>query len=296
MMAFYSDRMGQTELLGYLAKTGEIIRFRPHNQPIAGYATVDYQTHDIYVIYNNTVFQWHFNIDLSQEPGIPSKVTVQEHEITSAPENTSFLVGLTESADGKYLSNGLRYQNSERQDIVAIDIESGEIKTLLTHKKNVSHIQFSKYNSNLLRFSHYPHRMWFIDTRKPGKANKLHPQEPGELVTHEDWWVNDQMTFCGGYRREQSHVKVVDIHTQVTRILGAGSWWKDGLPEELSKYNWWHASGAQNGRWVAADNWYGDIAIIDAKTSHLRWLTKGHRIYGLTFVLLIYLRIGTILL
>ena len=279
MVVFYSNRTGRNELFGYLSKTGEIVRLQPANQSSAGNATVDYQTKDIYVVRDNTACQWHFDIKLSNDPNQRSKVTVKERKIVSAPEGTSFFMGFTESADGKYLSAGLNYTDSNQKDIISIDIRSGEIKKLLT-RNDISHVQFSKYNPNLLRFSHHPYRMWYIDIRKPGVAHKLHLQEPGELVTHEDWWVNDQMTFCGGYRQEHSHVKIVDIHTQVTRILGAGSWWEGGTPEELSRYNWWHASGSRDGRWIAADNWHGEIAIIDARTSHLRWLTKGHRIYG----------------
>jgi len=106
--------------------------------------------------------------------------------------------------------------------------------------------------------------MWVVDTRKPGEATKIHLQEPGELVTHEDWWIDDQLTFCGGYLKEESHVKLVSIHDQKTRIIGLGAWWEGGTPAELSKYNWWHASGARDSSWVVTDNWHGQIAVIDA--------------------------------
>jgi hypothetical protein len=58
------------------------------------------------------------------------------------------------------------------------------------------------------------------------------------------------------------------------------AWWENAEPKEISKYNWWHASGARNGKWVAADNWHCHIAIIDMRNSHLRLLTKDHRTYG----------------
>ena len=34
------------------------------------------------------------------------------------------------------------------------------------------------------------------------------------------------------------------------------------------------------GRWVAADNWHGDIMLFEGKTSRPRLLTAGHRTYG----------------
>jgi oligogalacturonide lyase len=280
MMVFYSNRFSEYELFGYLPHTSEIVRLQNPQLSRAGSATADYQTNDLYVVRDNSICQWNVEIEISKDPNISSEVKIREHKITPAPGCASFFMGLTESADGKYLSTGLKYEGKEEQGIVAVDIQTGELKTLLSGWKKISHVQFSKYNPNLLRFSHSPHRMWYIDIRKPGVANKLHKQEPGELVTHEDWWVNDQMTFCGGYRDEHSHVKLIDLKTQTTRIIGAGTWWKEGTPFELSKYNWWHASGSRDGKWVATDNWHGHIALIDARNSHLRLLTTWHRPYG----------------
>lgn len=275
LLAFFSNRTGRQEIFGYLTSTGEIVRLQAAEHPVAHSATVDYQTPDIYVVRENQIFQWHLDI----QPGKPSSVKVSEYFIAKAPEGTSFFMGLTESGDGKYLSVGLNHTDSDLQDIVSVEIATGKIQKLYT-AKHISHVQFNKYNPNLLRFSHSPQRMWYIDVRQPGKAMPLHHQEPGELVTHEDWWVNDQMTFCGANRREQSHLKVIDIHTQVTRIIGAGSWWAGGTPQEMSRYNWWHCSGSRDGRWVATDNWHGHIAIADARTARLRLLTTDHRPYG----------------
>ena len=280
MMVFYSNRINSYELFGYLPETGEIVRLQNPEITRAGNVTVDYQTNDIYVVRDNTIYKWNIEIDISKDPNISSEVKIRERKIASAPEGASFFMGLPESADGKYLSAGLKFDGKEEQEIVAVNIKTGELKILLSGWKKISHVQFSKYNPNLLRFSHSPHRMWYINIRKPGIANKLHKQEPGELVTHEDWWVDDQMTFCGGYQKEHSHVKLIDLKTQTTRIIGAGTWWKEGTPFELSKYNWWHASGSRNGKWVATDNWHGHIAIIDIRTSHLRLLTTSHRPYG----------------
>ncbi|HDL18248.1 MAG TPA: hypothetical protein ENH29_04255 [Bacteroidetes bacterium] len=279
MMVFYSNRTGRNELFGYLPQTGEIVRLQSPQHAVAGQATVDFLTRDIYAVRENVIYQWHCELRIQGDSLQKSMVKISERKIAVAPESAAFFMGLTQSADGRYLSVGMKPGGKKLDQIVIVEIKTGKMKTLLT-KNGISHVQFNKYNPNLLRFSHFSHRMWYIDIRKPGAAKKLHQQEPGELVTHEDWWVNDQMTFCGGYRKEQSHVKVIDIHTGITRILGAGSWWEGGAPFELSRYNWWHASGSRDGRWVATDNWHGHIAIIDARTSHLRLLTKGHRPYG----------------
>ncbi len=283
MMTFISWRTGRGELFGYLSGTGELVRLNPQEDvAIITQATVDYKTHDIYVRTDNEIYQWHIQIEFSDDSSKAKNVLVNERKIVTTPVSSKFFSALSQSADCKYISATIRNEKELTQSIIAVNIQTGEITTLLTWDQthHFSHVQFSKYNPNLLRFSYYPHRIWMIDTRKPGSAIKVHLQEEGELVTHEDWWVNDQLTFCGGYRHEQSHLKVIDIHTQKTRILGGGSWLPDKSPFELSQFNWWHASGSQDGKWVAADNWHGHIAIIDERTSHLRLLTKNHRIYG----------------
>lgn len=283
MMTFVSWRTGREELFGYLPKTGELVRLNPGNgADIISQAIVDYKTHDIYARTDNAIYQWHVQIFYSDDSLKVSNIQVKERIVASAPAGSEFFSALSQSADRQYISATILDEINQTQSIIAVNIQTGEITTLLewdlTHY--FSHVQFSKYNPNLLRFSHFPHRIWMVDTRNPGEAIKIHLQEEGELVTHEDWWVNDQLTFCGGYRIEQSHLKIVDIHTNKTRILGGGSWLPDRTPFELSQFNWWHASGSWDGKWVAADNWHGHIAIVDERTSHLRLLTQNHRTYG----------------
>ena len=283
MMTFISQRTGRGELFGYVSKTGELIRLNPREDVnVSTQAFVDLKTHDIYVSTEDAIFQWQVDIGFSIDSTKVENVQLKERKIVSAPEGSKFFSALSQSADRNLLSATIRTENSDEESILSVNIQTGKIQTLLTWDKDhyFSHVQFSKYNKYLLRFSYEPHRMWIIDTRNPGEAKKIHLQEERELVTHEDWWVNDQLTFCGAYRVEESHLKIIDIHTQKTRIIGAGSWWEGGTPYELSQYNWWHASGAPNGRWVVADNWHGHIGVTDERTSHMRLLTKNHRIYG----------------
>jgi len=283
MMTFISSRTGKAELFGYIPKTGELIRLNPRkDMQVSTSAFVDFKTHDIYVRTDDALFQWHVDINFSKDSSKVESVQIKERKIVSAPEGSKFFSALSLSANRQYLSATIRSEIPDEQSIISVNIKTGKIQNLLTWDNSYffSHVQFSKYNQNLLRFAYEPHRLWIIDTRKPEQAKKIHLQEEGELVTHEDWWVNDQLTFCGAYREEESHVKLIDIHSQKTRIIGAGTWWDGGTPFELSQYNWWHASGAPDGRWVVADNWHGHIGVTDERNSHMRLLTKNHRTYG----------------
>lgn len=289
-MFFTSDRNGKNELFAYVPKTGELVCFHPvDSEKKYWLATVDFESHDVYMRNDTAIFAWNIQIDFNNDSSKVDQVRVKERIVSTPPEGTKYYSPLSQSADRKYLSVAVNHDNDpDRKDILSIDITTGKTTLLFTEteKVPVTHIQFSKYNPYLLRFSHDApqilgvHRMWVVDTRKPGEARKIHLQEHGELVTHEDWWVNDQLTFCGGYKKEESHVKLVNIHDQETKIIGAGAWWENAEPFEISKYNWWHASGARNGKWVATDNWHGHIAIVDIRNSHLRLLTKDHRTYG----------------
>lgn len=64
MMAFYSNRTGRQELFGYLPQTGEIVRLQSPQHTVAGQATLDFKTHDIYIVRENVICQWHCDLQM----------------------------------------------------------------------------------------------------------------------------------------------------------------------------------------------------------------------------------------
>jgi hypothetical protein len=143
-------------------------------------------------------------------------------------------------------------------------------------------VQWSLTHPHWLSFAGAPERLWVVDIRDR-RPWCPYPQQPDELVTHEFWWVDDLLGFCGGLHpkpTEDSHVKLLDLRAGTVRIIGEGSWWPGAAPRELAKRNWWHASGSPDGRWIAADNWHGDIMLFEGATGRPRLLTSGHRTYG----------------
>jgi hypothetical protein len=137
-------------------------------------------------------------------------------------------------------------------------------------------------NPHWISFAGDPDRLWVVDIRdrKPWCPYR---QGNDGVVTHESWWVNDQILFCGGIHQkptEDSHLKLIDMRAGTIRIIGEGSWWPNAEAKDIAKRNWWHASGSEDGRWVAGDNWHGDIMLFDSKTARPHSLTTGHRTYG----------------
>lgn len=288
MMLFMSNRTGRSEVFGYIAKTGELVRLN-REQDAAAHSPVASRLGDrMYVARENAIYQW--KITIGHSPKL--QVSINETKICDLPAGASLFGGLNENADASLVSFG--YAMNGQQTIAVANIKSGGIETVAKPPVQCGgHIQFSWTRPDLLMFNgsygndtapldtdEPPHvRIWFVNVNTKTPVPAFY-QKPGELATHECWWVNDQVTFIGGFRPEEGDVKVLDLKTGEIRIIGAGAWVEGVEAKELSKVNWWHSSGSPDGRWVAGDNWHGIIALFDAKTTEKRVLTTGHRTYG----------------
>jgi Tol biopolymer transport system component len=289
MMLFRSDRSGRNEIYGYLPKTGELVRLNGTNKDNAGGGLASRFADKIFVVKNNILYQWDVQIIYSPE----TKVSVSEKKICELIKNTRFSGGLNENSDGSLLS--FIYSSEGNQYIATADINSGKIETIAQFGADfrIQHLQFSWTRPDLLSFARSygsdtapldpaePRhaRIWFVNIHTKTPVPAFY-QQPGELVTHECWWVNDQITFINGFRKDEGNVSVLDIKTGERRIIGMGAWMNDVSAKKLAEYNWWHESGSPDGRWLVGDNWHGIIAVFNAKTTEKHILTTGHRIYG----------------
>ncbi len=288
---------GPSGLHGYLEETGELIRIQRDDHPVHGLSTASRFENEVYVDYDRAIWAWKIETEVEPE----TRVRVTERKICDYPENLASSNGLNENSDGTLLFFGGPEKETEESFIVAADKETGEIQEAARTPFIQGHIQCSWDRPDLVMFNHardwkwadhnieggqYDHRMWLADLsdRLPWK---LYPDAAsGELTTHECFWVDNQVVFCSGshwmpgFGGEESHVKVIDVDTGIARIIGAGSWLEEVSAKDLAKRNWWHTSGDPNGRFAAADNWHGDIALFSAQSSRERLLVQGHRTYG----------------
>jgi len=291
LMLFLSDRFGRTEVMGYLMDTGELLRLNQADAPAAEAVAVSCKGDRLFVSKEHAICKW--QLDIAAKPQTAARVT--ETKLTEIPpemQDRSFLV---ENSDGSLLA--FRYRIADAYFIGFCDVATGRLLPPAKLDFKPDHLQFHWTRPDLLAFCcvydsdvaprdpNVPRhaRFWFmnVNTRVPLPAFY---QVPGEIVTHECWWVHDQMTFVGGHHhegnREEGNVKVFDLKTGEIRIIGAGAWMEDATAYQLSQVNWWHASGSPDGKWVAADNWHGIIALFNAKTTEKKILTSGHRTYG----------------
>ncbi|MCP4645436.1 MAG: hypothetical protein GY851_33640 [bacterium] len=269
-------------LMGYIVATGELIRLRAEDGTPLARATAALNRPTVYAMAGNRVLEVALEITASTDPANrPSTVHARERVLC---EMENCAVSLNESCDGRYLSMGVTVDG--QSSIHLISTEDGTSRRLCGMPPGaaspVSHVQWSITNPNLLSFANSPIRIWVVDIRD-GVPWAPYAQGPDELVTHEVWWVNDLIIFCGGIHpkpQEDAHVKTLDPHSGEVRIVGAGAWWPEATAVELARRNWWHPSGSHDGLWIAADNWHGDIMLFEGPTTRPRLLTQGHRTYG----------------
>jgi hypothetical protein len=293
LMLFNSDRFGRSEILGYLLDTGELVRLIQPQDPAVGSRVASVKGDRLFVVKAGGICEW--TIDIRQQPGTSVRVT--ERRLADFPAGAQQRSSLDENSDGTLLA--FAYRLGEDNYVGFCDVASGALRTAAKVPFKFDHLQCHRHRPDIVAFSrsYETGGDWGpLDPNEPRhariwtlNAHTLIPvpaffQVPGELATHECWWVNDQMTFVGGFHREgdreEGTVKVLDFKTGEIRIVGAGAWVDDVPAQRLSQVNWWHGAGSPDGKWVVADNWHGIVALFDARTTERRILATGHRTYG----------------
>lgn len=284
LIFFYSSRP-KGGVMGYVVETGELVQITAADGTKLRHPTAALFRNSLFAMAGDRVLEIELTIDLKTRRGTKrAEVTARERHLCTV---RGIDVYLNESCDGRYLAaGGKNLEGGSVPGLVLIDTATGAWERLCDMPEGVEyhgHVQWSITNPYWLSFSGAPNRLWVVDIRdrKPWCPYR---ELPNELVTHESWWIEDELIFCGGLNpkpTEDSHLKAIDMRRGTVRIIGEGSWWPEGTPAEIAKRNWWHAAGSPDGRWMAADNWHGDIMLFDRKTSRPRLLTVHHRTYGI---------------
>jgi hypothetical protein len=293
MMLFVSDRFGRGEVMGYLLDTGELIRFLRPEDPGIGGRVASVQGDRLYVVKERAIYEWKLAIALTPK----TAVSLTERKLATFPDGANQRSSLDENCDGSLLT--FAYELGGAHHIGFCNTVTGEMLPATQLGFKLDHLQFHRHRPDVVSFSRtyetggdwapidpvdpYRARIWTMNVAAREPIPSFY-QVPGELATHECWWVNDQMTFIGGYHhegdREDGIVKVLDFKTGEIRIIGQGAWVEGAPGTELAKVNWWHASGSPDGKWVVADNWSGIVALFNGKTTEKKILSSNHRVYG----------------
>lgn len=271
-------------LMGYVVATGELVQIQGADGSRLGNATAAVDRNSVFTVAGDRLLEIELHLTCRGEGAERhAQVSARERLLARVPGLDGTI---NESCDGRYLAVGRGATDAgSKAAIVLVDEKTGVAETLCEIPSETTyhgHVQWSISNPHWLSFAGEPYRLWVVDIRdrRPWPPYR---ELSEELVTHESWWVGDQLIFCGGMHKaptEESHVKALDLHHGTVRIVGAGSWWPNASPAEIAKRNWWHAAASPDGRWIAADNWHGDIMLFEGRTTRPHLLTTGHRTYG----------------
>lgn len=289
VILFTSDRLNDAGdpigLMGFIEATGELFSLRTPAGPLSGTTAARHEP-ALFALRGSEVLRLGLEIEPTQDvENTRSKVTVRERLLGVLPKNDG-ASNLAENANGEWLALGSTYwEHMKAPGILLVNVETGAFQDACAVDNPPgfgAHVQWSPGDPNLILFSGHKPRLWLLDIRASKPWNP-YPEWAGELVTHEHFWKQDELVFCGGTHAEpmeDAHVKTLNVRSGEVRIIGAGAWWPTGDDQQIAKENHWHCAGSEDGRWVVADNWHGDISLFEGGTTRKRVLTYGHRTYG----------------
>ena len=160
--------------------------------------------------------------------------------------------------------------------IWAIDLKTGKTRTLLKTPFRVGHVEANPWVPGEIMYCHEtggdaPQRMWIV--KSDGSGNRpLFVEGPDDWVTHETFVDRDHVMFnLMGHkpelRKRPTGVAVIDLRTDVVEMVGQ-------LPGDSGGF--WHSSGTPDGRLAVADDFAGEIYVIDRATGERVLVSTGH--------------------
>ncbi|WP_168207577.1 PD40 domain-containing protein [Microlunatus elymi] len=156
-----------------------------------------------------------------------------------------------------------------------IDLITGELSTVIDVDFRMGHVQTNPWVPGEIIYCHEttgdaPQRIWTV--RADGSDNRpLYVETPDEWVTHETVSGADEVMFnlmahLPYLAQKPSGVCVVDLRTGAMRVLG-----------QAPGQGFWHCNGSPDRRWAVADDFTGNVTLIDRRSGELTVLTTDHK-------------------
>jgi Oligogalacturonate lyase/WD40-like Beta Propeller Repeat len=159
--------------------------------------------------------------------------------------------------------------------IWAVDLKTGAVRTIITTPFRVGHVEANPFVPGEIMYCHEtggdaPQRMWIVQS--DGSGNRpLFVEGPTDWVTHETFVDRDHVMFnLMGHRPElrkrPTGVAVINLRTDGVEMVGQ-------LP---TGGGFWHSSGTPDGRLAVADDFAGEIYVINRLTGERVLVSTGH--------------------
>jgi oligogalacturonide lyase len=180
--------------------------------------------------------------------------------------------------------------------LLAMDLASGRTRTVLEVPFRMGHVQANPLEPGEILYCHEtggdaPQRMWIVNA--DGTNNRpLFPEHDDDWVTHEQFADADHVIFnLMGHtmklRQRPTGIMVVNLRDGRVENLGQpDSYYNSAklerysdpnIPAEARPGGFWHNAVTYDRRLAAADDFDGNIHLIDRKTGGRTLLSTGHR-------------------
>jgi len=189
--------------------------------------------------------------------------------------------------------------------IAGINVNTGEIKYMVSVPFQIGHLQSNSWKSGELIFcwetgGKAPQRTWIVNADGTG-LRPLYPESEYEWVTHEAVIGRDEVAIAIMGHRAIPKSSITD-YKEATGVHGANpgqerEWGPCGTREKPSGLGivnlrtremtivgqtpkgsgLWHVSGSSDGRFATGDDFDRNLYLIDRKTREMILLSAGHK-------------------
>jgi oligogalacturonide lyase len=204
--------------------------------------------------------------------GLAFRRMAASRKVAALPANVKGIEGgLSLDSKKDFLYLGALLEEGAKWGILALNIASGQWKTVAELDFRIGHIQANPSIARIIMFCHEtgrdaPQRMWLISANGVG-PRPFYKETYDEWVTHEIWWGGVRAAFTiwpydDEHKKRPHGVLSADVAT--------------GRPVVHSQFPAWHTCGSPDGKWLVADDFERNIWLIRADDGQRRLLTQGH--------------------
>src|SRR5688572_30001041 len=285
--------------------TGVITQLSAHEGVDAGSINVARKTNKIYYTRRagteGPVSMIEVNLDalLATRPA--------ERTVGTLPKNFIGAGGFTLDADEKTAYLGFDQRRAPKREpgqpvpqvpggLSAMDLTTGQTRTVLEVPFRMGHVQANPIRPGEIMYCHETggdarQRMWIVNA--DGSNNRpVFPEHDDDWVTHEQFADADHVIFnlmghTTKLRQRPTGIMVVNLRDGTVENLGQPDSYYNSkkleqysdpnIPAEARPGGFWHNAVTYDRRFAAADDFDGNIHLIDRKTGRRTLLSTGHR-------------------
>lgn len=224
-------------------------------------------------------------VELNIPNDLESGGAVRERDIATFPEGFRDAGGFALDADETAAYTGVLLDDAPSPQaaasrkvegaVWAIDLATGAMHTVVTTPFRVGHVEANPWVPGELLYCHEtggdaPQRMWIV--KADGSGNRpLFVEGPTDWVTHETFADRDHVMFnimghTPTLRKRPTGVAVINLRTDAVEMVG----------QEPDGRGFWHSNATPDGRLAVADDFEGNITVIDRRTGERALVSTGH--------------------